>query len=138
MERELQEAAEDIGRDRERAQSRRGVSPSRFSALVPWWILIAIRPAVSLTPEFLRRGLAAYEVRDYGQAMACLRPAANRGQAEAQFKVGVMFDQGWGVGKDDRAAAKWYRCAASQGHAKAMFNLGVKLSRFEVLERFPS
>ena len=53
------------------------------------------------------------------------RRAAEQGDAEAQFKLGVSYANGEGVGEDDGEAAKWYRKAAEQGHAEAQFKLGV-------------
>ena len=53
----------------------------------------------------------------------CLK-AAEQGDADAQFNLGVMYEQGNGVKKDYTQAAKWYRKAAEQGHADAQFNLG--------------
>ena len=50
---------------------------------------------------------------------------AERGNADAQYKLGVMYDQGQGVPKDYKEAVKWYRLSAEQGHAKAQINLGV-------------
>jgi uncharacterized protein len=35
-----------------------------------------------------------------------------------------MYENGWGVSKDDKEAAKWYRLAAAQGNAIAQNNLG--------------
>ena len=42
--------------------------------------------------------------------------AARRGDAEAQFKLGVCFYNGDGVPKDHRQAAYWFRLAADRGH----------------------
>ena len=53
-----------------------------------------------------------------------LAAAAEQGDAEAQFKLGEMFEYGRGVRQDDEEAVKWYRLAAEQGHASAQFNLG--------------
>ena len=50
---------------------------------------------------------------------------AEQGNASAQFILGFMYANGYGVPKDDQAAVKWYRLAAEQGHAKAQSNLGV-------------
>ena len=51
--------------------------------------------------------------------------AAEQGDAEAQFNLGVCYDVGDGVQKDPQKAADWYFKAAEQGHPKAQFNLGV-------------
>jgi TPR repeat protein len=56
--------------------------------------------------------------------MLLLRPLADRGDAEAQFNLGVMYANGRGVPQDDWAAASWYRKAADQGNALAQNNLG--------------
>jgi TPR repeat protein len=53
-----------------------------------------------------------------------LRKAAEAGDAAAQFKLGVMYDNGNGVAEDFAEALKWYRKAAEQGHAVAQNNLG--------------
>ncbi len=48
------------------------------------------------------------------------RKKAETGDANAQFNLGVMYDNGMGVPKDDAEAAKWYRLAAEQGNAMAL------------------
>lgn len=50
---------------------------------------------------------------------------ADRGDAEAQFKLGLMYQEGQIVPKSDVEAMKWYRRAAEQGHARAQYNLGI-------------
>ena len=49
--------------------------------------------------------------------------AAKQGNADAQNKLGVCYDFGFGVEKDEASAAKWYRRAAEQGFAKAQYNI---------------
>jgi TPR repeat protein len=51
--------------------------------------------------------------------------AAEQGDADAQFNLGVMYDKGQGVAQDYSQAADWYRKAAEQGNANAQYNLGV-------------
>ena len=57
--------------------------------------------------------------------IADLRARARRGQAEAQFQLGVCYRFGQGVSKDEAEALKWYLKAAAQGHEKAQYNVGV-------------
>ena len=45
-------------------------------------------------------------------ALRYYQMAANAGDAEAQTKMGWLFEQGLGVGKDLTEAAKWYERAA--------------------------
>ena len=49
---------------------------------------------------------------------------AEQGVANAQYSLGLMYDNGRGVPEDDKEAVKWYRKAAEQGYAKAQYNLG--------------
>ena len=50
---------------------------------------------------------------------------AEKGDAAAQFALGLMYDVGQGVPKDEAEAVKWIRKAADQEHARAQYNLGV-------------
>jgi hypothetical protein len=68
--------------------------------------------------------LADFWPQDYETALRELRPLAEAGDAEAQYKLGVMYASGEGVPKDYREAARWYRKAAEQGHADAQTILG--------------
>ncbi len=70
-------------------------------------------------------GVSAFDRRDYSVALREFRPLAREGHAEAQFKLGVMYDNGYGVAEDDREAFAWYRKAAEQDLAEAQFNLGI-------------
>jgi TPR repeat protein len=70
-------------------------------------------------------GIAAYEAKDLPLAYKEFLAAAQAGHADSQFNVALMYEQGIGVGKDEKEAVVWYDKAASQGHAAAQFNLGV-------------
>lgn len=54
---------------------------------------------------------------------------AAAGLAEAQFRLGVLYEHGQGVGQDKFMAAEWYAEAAAQGHVDAAFAAGVAYSR---------
>ena len=51
--------------------------------------------------------------------------AAEQGNSDAQFNLGLIYANGRGVPKDDAEVVKWYRLAAEQGHADAQNSLGV-------------
>ena len=59
------------------------------------------------------------ENRDIDQ----LRQAARQGAANAQFKLGTLYESGEGVAESAAEAVKWYRKAASLGHAEARYHL---------------
>jgi TPR repeat protein len=73
----------------------------------------------------LQRGLDAYHRQDYATALREWRSLARQGDAEAQYNLGVMYERGEGVAKDEAEAVRWYTQAAAQGNADAQYNLGV-------------
>jgi TPR repeat protein len=50
---------------------------------------------------------------------------AEAGDAEAQFQLGRVYDEGDGIPQDDESAVKWYKKSAEQGNAKAENSLGI-------------
>lgn len=58
-------------------------------------------------------------------SIAELTRKAEGGNGEAQFQLGLAYDDGNGVPQDPELAAKWYRKSAEQGNASAQNNLGV-------------
>jgi TPR repeat protein len=74
-------------------------------------------------------GMQAFRNKDYQTAYREWKTAAEGGQAEAQFDLGVLYAQGLGVKRDLTEAASWYRKAAEQGNAEAEFALGQMYSR---------
>ena len=70
-------------------------------------------------------GKEAYEAQSYESAIKHFRKAAEKGNAEAQFKLGYCLYQGQGMEQDYAEAVKWFRKSAEQGLANAQFNLGL-------------
>ena len=71
------------------------------------------------------KGDEAYFRGDYAAALKEWRPLAFRGNASAQYLLGGMYRNGYGVTQDNREAVKWYRLAAEQGLAYAQASLGI-------------
>lgn len=74
-------------------------------------------------------GMDAFRHKDYQRAFREWKQAADAGQAEAQFDIGVLYAQGLGVARDLTEAARWYQRAADQGNLEAEFALGQMYSR---------
>lgn len=51
--------------------------------------------------------------------------------ADAQYNLAWMYDNGKGVTQDYKEAVKWYRLSAEQGHALAQSNLGAMYANGE-------
>ena len=58
-------------------------------------------------------------------ALKLFLPLANEGIPDAQYSLGVMYNNGRGVPRSYPEAAKWFRRAAEQGQAGAQYDLGV-------------
>lgn len=58
-------------------------------------------------------------------ALIQLRERAEAGEAQAQFQLGVAFEEGRGVPANGRLAERWYRRAAEAGLGDAQLALGV-------------
>ncbi len=67
---------------------------------------------------------AAYERADFYSAQKEYRILAEKGNAEAQNKLGHMYRYGLGVAQDYTEALKWFRKSAAQHHHPAEVNLG--------------
>lgn len=75
--------------------------------------------------EQLAQGVAAFKDENYSQAMTLWQLLAETGNHDAQYNLGLMFHNGWGVERDLKQAHEWYTHAANQGNTDAMYNLGV-------------
>ena len=87
-------------------------------------VAILIGLAVPTWADF-QDGVAAYERGDYTTAFREFKTLAEQGNAKAQLALGLMYELGRGVPRDDAEAVKWYRKAAEQGYARAQNNLGL-------------
>jgi len=72
----------------------------------------------------LQDGIDAGMRGDYKTALEKLKPLADKGNAEAQRSMGLMYYRGEGVRKNYREALKWSTKSAQQGNAKAQTTLG--------------
>lgn len=86
--------------------------------------LVGVSGAAGPAAAGFAEGMAAYRVADYRTAHAEFLPLAEAGMAAAQYKLGLMYENGRGVPKDLAEAERWYSKAAAQGYSSAAYNLG--------------
>jgi len=72
----------------------------------------------------LKEGYEALARQDYATAIKEYRPLAERGNAEAQYRIGRMYEFGKGYPQDKAQGIAWIRKAAAQNHADAQQELG--------------
>lgn len=87
-------------------------------------------PSWGLAQDF-QAGLVAATAGDFVTAFREWTPPGEQSDANAQFYLGLLYDNGQiyidnlGLPQDHIEAAKRYRLAATQGHADAQRNLGM-------------
>jgi len=64
---------------------------------------------------------------DSTEAIKWLLEAANDNMSEAQYRMGLFCQYGYGiiVPQDSSSAVMWYMKAAEQGHTKAQYSIGM-------------
>jgi len=88
-------------------------------------VISVVMLATSAFAQDYQKGLEAAQSGDFATALQEWRPLAEQGHADAQYNLGIMYDNGQGVSQDYVEAAKWWRLAAEQGVAPAQYNLGL-------------
>jgi len=87
-------------------------------------VITLVLSPISWSADFAK-GQEAYNSGDYETALTEWSFLANEGDADGQFGMGLLHDNGFGVVLDSLQAAKWYQSAAEQGHGEAQCNLAV-------------
>ena len=72
----------------------------------------------------VNEGVAALLKEDYATALKEFRPLAAGGDAEAQYRLGRMYEFGRGIAADMPQAMIWLRKSAAQENASAQTELG--------------
>ena len=88
-------------------------------------LVIGPKRAEPSPAEVVAKGIAAFDRKDYAEAMRWYRTAADQGNADAQGHIGELYAVGLGVEQDYAEAMRWLRLAADQGNAQAQKNVGL-------------
>ena len=99
--------------------------PSRAMAVAALLVTL-VTGAYSASAQTLGDARAAHELGDYTRAYRGFRALAEKGNVDAQFRLGLMYDTGEGVTKNDAEALKWLHRAAGRGHPRAQLVLGIR------------
>ena len=65
---------------------------------------------------------------DFAEAYCILRPHADNGDADAQYNIGWMYLNGYGLAINDSLAMEWWQRASAQGHIDANFSIAMLYS----------
>ena len=73
----------------------------------------------------MKEAVAAYEAGNPPLAAKEFRACGEKGDANCQFNLALMYEQGMGVPKNEKDAVLWYGKSAALGNSNAQYNLGV-------------
>ena len=102
------------------------------------WLLIAICLLAPMSSaEDLPTANDAFERGEYVTALELYETLAGQGNAEAQFQLGLMYEQGLGTDVDRQTAQRYYQQAAEQQSPQALDALGTLYLKGEgVIQNF--
>ena len=70
----------------------------------------------------------AMRTGNFAEAYCIMRPLAETGDADAQYNIGWMYLNGYGLRVNDSLALDWWEKASRQGHTHASFSIGMLYS----------
>lgn len=81
-------------------------------------VLLVVLAGAAVAGPF-EDGVSAFDRGDHSEAVRSWRVIAEKGDADAQYNLGVMYAVGNGVPQDYVLAHMWFNLAAAQGDADA-------------------
>jgi TPR repeat protein len=70
----------------------------------------------------------AMRAGDFAEAYCIMRPLAEAGDADAQYNIGWMYHNGYGLRTNETLALQWWEKASEQGNADASLSIGMLYS----------
>ena len=86
------------------------------------FLLFLDSPSIAVVDDY-QDAVDPYNREDYQTSNQLMFPFAEKGFAQAQYNLGVMYEKGNGVKQNHRKAKKWFSLAADQDLAKAVEKL---------------
>ena len=86
----------------------------------------------------LASGIAAFEAKEFRRALQLLTPLAEGGDADAQFRLAIMCQNGLGRVASEAQALHWMRASSDQDHGLALHGLGGMYLYGECVNKYES
>jgi TPR repeat protein len=102
-----------------------------FRVFIKFLIATSIILSADVSANKLDRAVEAMRSGDFAVAYCIMRPLAEIGDPEAQYNIGWMYMNGYGLRVNDRLALEWWQKAARQKHADASFSIAMLYSMGE-------
>ena len=83
-------------------------------------LLISIFSFAQSSDEINRKGIEFLMQKNYEQGIPLLQKSAEMGNAEAQYNLGYVLENGFGTEQNKEEAMKWYKLSAEKGFEEAI------------------
>lgn len=84
--------------------------------------------ALPLKASDVSEAIHAMRAGNFAEAYCVLKPYAESGDAEAQYNIGWMYLNGYGLMMNDSLALEWWQRASDQGYIDASFSIAMLYS----------
>ncbi len=84
--------------------------------------------ALPLMASDVSDAINAMRAGNFAEAYCVLKPYAESGDAEAQYNIGWMYLNGYGLMMNDSLALEWWQRASDQGYTDASFSIAMLYS----------
>ncbi len=88
--------------------------------------------------EQFQRAYDLHEQGRYAEALKIYQYLAGQDHADAQFKLGLMYELGQSAAQNYSQAVFWYQKAADQGNTNAQYNLALKYQSGQGVTKDPA
>jgi len=113
----------------ERMEDKYGISPKKSTELLDLLGFLLKDDTTKCVEEpaddLYDKGEAAWDHKDFDEAISLYRKAAEKGHVKAQFSMGRCYELGMCLKQDYAKAVEWYRKAAEQNNTEAQYKLGI-------------
>ncbi|MDD2829364.1 MAG: tetratricopeptide repeat protein [Sulfuricurvum sp.] len=94
-------------------------------------LVLAMSLLMATVPTFagIKEAKAAMQKEDFATAIKEWTALANKGNAEAQFNLGVIYGAGLGTESNMDKAIGWYNKAATQNHPEAAYIMSIAYAK---------
>jgi len=96
--------------------------------IINFFIVLLFVGAGQSAANDLEDAVSAMRSGDFAEAYCIMRPLADQGDADAQYNIGWMYLNGYGLRVNDSLALQWWNKASEQGHTDASFSIGMLYS----------
>ena len=84
--------------------------------------------ATPLKASDVTDAINAMRAGNFAEAYCVLKPYAESGDPEAQYNIGWMYLNGYGLMMNDKTALEWWQRASDQGYTDASFSIAMLYS----------